>query len=104
MFLNRLRFFHFWLHFLLHFGVILGAKFVTILLLVARVAKTGSQNTGKKTEEKKVIFRVLLGGWGGSDQLREERLPGMCLLTFGLKTELSLQRGAFSGFPEYLFR
>ena len=52
MFFNRLRFFHFWLHFLLHFGVILGAKFVTILLLVARVAKTGSQNTGKKTEEK----------------------------------------------------
>ena len=50
----------------------MGAKFVTILLLVARVAKTGSQNTGKKTEEKKVIFRVLLGGWGGSDQLQGE--------------------------------
>ncbi len=62
MFLNRLRFFHFWLHFLLHFGVILGAKFVTILLLVARVTKTGSQNTGKKTEEKKVIFWVPAGG------------------------------------------
>ena len=40
----------------------MGAKFVTILLLVARVAKTGSQNTGKKTEEKKVIFWVPAGG------------------------------------------
>ncbi len=89
---------------MLHFGVILGAKFVTILLLVARMANTGSQNTVKKTEETNVIFRVLLGGWGGSDQLREKGLPGMCLLTFGLKTELSLQRGAFSGFPEYLLR
>ena len=70
MFLNRLCFFHFWLHFWLHFGVILGAKFVTILLLVARMANKGSQNTVKKTEGKKVIFRVPLGGWGGSNQLR----------------------------------
>ena len=36
-----------WLHFGLHFGVILGAKFATILLLVARVAKTGSQKSSK---------------------------------------------------------
>ena len=82
----------------------MGAKFVTILLLVARMANTGSQNTVNKTEEKKVIFRVLLGGWGGRGHRRWARLPGMCLLTFGLKTELSLERGAFSGFPEYLLR
>ena len=87
---------------MLHFGVVLGAKFVTILLLVARVAKTGSQNTGKKTEEKKVIFWVPAGG--GSNHRRWSWLPGMCLVTFGLKTELSLERGAFSGFPEYLLR
>ncbi len=50
----------------------MGAKFVTILLLVARVAKTGSQNTGKKTEEKKVIFWVPAGG---RDQTGDEA-PG----------------------------
>ena len=102
MFLNRLRFFHFWLHFLLHFGVILGAKFVTILLLVARVAKTGSQNTGKKTEEK-VIFWVPAGGGGVRHDVGSGVTP-LCFLTFGFKTELSLERGAFSGFPEYLLR
>ena len=82
----------------------MGAKFVTILLLVARMANTGSQNTVNKTEEKNVIFRVLLGGWGGSNHRRWEWSPGMRLVTFGRKTELSLQRGAFSGFPEYLLR
>ncbi len=82
----------------------MGAKFVTILLLVARMANTGSQNTVKKTEEKKVIFRVLLGAGGGATTDVGRGVPGMCLVTFGRKTELSLQRGAFSGFPEYLLR
>ena len=40
----------------------MGAKFVTILLLVVRMANTGSQNTVNKTEEKKVIFWVPAGG------------------------------------------
>ncbi len=82
----------------------MGAKFVTILLLVARMANTGSQNTVNKTEEKKVIFRVLLGGRGGGATDGGLVVPGLRLVTFGRKTELSLQRGAFSGFPEYLLR
>ncbi len=44
------------------------------------------------------------GGGGGAATLQGEWLPGMCFLTFGLKTEVSLERGAFSGFPEYLLR
>jgi len=68
------------------------------------MANTGSQNTVKKTEEKQMIFRVLLGGWGDSDHLQGKGLPRLRLLTFGLKTEVSLERGAISGFPEYLFR
>ncbi len=44
----------------------MGAKFVTIPLLVARVPKTGSQNTGKKTEEKK--GDILGAGRGGEGE------------------------------------
>ena len=68
------------------------------------MANTGSQNTVKKTEEKKVIFRVLLGAGGGATNYGGLVVPGLRLVTFGRKTELSLERGAFSGFPEYLLR
>ncbi len=84
----------------------MGATFATILLLVARVAKTGSQNIGKIKEKKQ---NEILGAGRGGEQPTATNcggsvVPPLRLVTFGSKTELSLERGAFSGFPEYLLR
>ena len=48
------------------------------------------------------VCRPGLGG--GSQPLRWKWSPLLRLVTFGVKTEVSLESGAFSGFPEYLLR
>ncbi len=93
---------NFWDHFGLHFGVILGAQFATILLLGRPGGQKRVTKERVKQREKQVKFWVPAGG--GRGQLRWTWSPGMRLVTFGVETEVSLERGAFSGFPEYLLR
>jgi len=67
--------------------------------------RPGGQNRLTKQRQKKEKKNGdILDACRGSNHRRWTRSPGMRLLTFGLKTELSPERGAFSGFPEYLLR
>ena len=59
--------------------------------LVARGAKTGSQKRGQKSIEKKVVFRVPAGVREGEESNGGRVVTGMRLLTFAVKTELSLE-------------
>ena len=74
-----------WLHFGLHFGIILGAKFATILLF----GRPGGQNRVTKERLKKswilVGFRVPAGG-GGANYVGSVVTP-LRLVTFGVETE-----------------
>ncbi len=61
-----------------------------------RLTKHSQKKRGKKGDILGAGREVRHGGGRG--------VTPLCLLTFGLKTEVSLERGAISGFPEYLFR
>ena len=61
-----------------------------------RLTKHRQKNRGKKGD-------ILGAGRGVRHDVGSGVTP-LRLLTFGLKREVSLERGAFSGFPEYLLR
>ena len=64
--------------------------------------KQAHKREANKSEKKSENLGAGRGGGATTDG--ERVVPGMCLVTFGLKTEVSLERGAFSGFSEYLLR
>ena len=101
MFLNRLRFFF---TFGSIFGSILESFWEPSSSLYSFWSSGWPKQAHKKEKKKRGKKVIFWGRQGGRAPYGERGVPGMCLLTFGLKTELSLQRGAFSGFPEYLFR
>ena len=101
MFLNRLRFFSLLAPFLAPFLESFWEPSSSLYSFWSSGWPKQAHKTEAKKRRKKVTFWVPAGG-ATTDV--ERLVPGMCFLTFGLKTELSLQRGAFSGFPEYLLR
>ena len=79
-----------WLHFGLHFGVILGAKFATILLF----GRPGGQN--RVTKERVTKCRKHLKFWvpagGGATDVGSVVTP-LRLVTFGVETEAIAREG-----------